>query len=72
MVPAPLGPNEWEFEAWTLWCHSPSPSIHLPSAGETHQSENRSRGEHLIKFQAGSDKMKRSTAVSETVDTVIR
>lgn len=51
-VPARLGPSEWEFEVWTLWCHSLSPSIHLPFAEETHPSENRREiREHLIKSQ---------------------
>lgn len=41
LVPVPLGLNGWVFEIWRLWCHSLSPSIRLPSAGEMHQSENR-------------------------------
>lgn len=34
-----LGLNRWEFEVWTLWCHSPSASTHQLSAGEMHQPE---------------------------------
>lgn len=38
-VPVSPGLSRWEFEVWTLWCHSPSASTHQLSAGETHQPE---------------------------------